>query len=220
MSDDLLQQSWFQALELQGLTERQIERAKEQLLAVSRIMDEHREAAAAISANRDYSPEGRKRKLADLMQATAQRLNRISEDVGERIDAHIAQLEQKLTPTDPPGNEVVRALRAQEIRSLLRKKTELEIVAEYLGWATGGESDEGMYAVETSPPGFALISQPEVLAQGKALRAARQHPDLSKELGQLKRFRAQILGAVETAKAELNIPQDDWVSRLAASDAA
>ena len=75
-----------------------------------------------------------------------------------------------------------------------------------------------MRAVENSP--VPVIADPAVLEQGKRARAARQQPQTTRLLSKLRRQRAILRTTLETAQAELNLPKDDPIRRIAAGETA
>jgi len=208
-----MQQQWFESLNQQNLSDEQLNQAKEQLTNINSAMAEFRTAAAHIRADARLSKEGQAADLGALAQQAADRLEHVV-DLGA-LDRRIAELGERLRPQAPDTDPVLQHLREREVRDLLRDKDELEVIGLYEELAVNARDDLSMRAIESAPASFPLISDPAILEGGKRARAERQSPDAAKTLRQLKAMRSTLESALNTARAELNLPADDVVVRIA-----
>ena len=212
---DIIQQSWFDEMEASALNEVLIEDAKRNLKRIADVVDDHRSTSAHINADADLSGKGRANRLGELANESAERLERIVANQLNDLDRAIGDLQDKVRPQSPASDPVLEHLREREIRDQLRTMDAIEVIGLYLDLAQSGRDDATMRAIEDAPAAFPLISDSAVLEQGKRARGVRQSPTVAGELAVLKRLRATLESARDTARASLGLPLDDPVSLMA-----
>jgi hypothetical protein len=163
-----------------------------------------------------YSDSGRRTRVATLGSDTLERLDQVTRSEIASLDKRIAELEILLRPQRPATDPVEEKLAQQEIRKLLRQKSELEIIVLFQELAVTGKDDLTMRAIEDAPQAFRLISDPAIIAAGRRARAERHDPNSAKLLSQLKSWRSILSAAYETAKAELDLPSS-FLENISAS---
>nr|BDD47602.1 hypothetical protein 9 [Gammaproteobacteria bacterium] len=217
MSDDIMQQQYFEMLARSQLNEAQIASAKETLSKSKEIMDKHHEAKAHINNDARLSAQGKEADLAVLSQGTYEQLKNTLGAEMNSLDKRIGELTYQLRPQAPSKDSVVEELRQQEVRAHLREMDALKVLELYESLAVSGDNDLVMRAVEEAP--FPLIDNPEIIVAGQRSRAERNDPKSAKLLVQMKQWRSVIEGALNTAQAELGIAED-YLQRVAEKGAA
>lgn len=217
--DSVLQQTRNHLLDQSDLNEAQRAAVKEVEKRVDALQADYAKEKGLIENDGDRSVQGREKDLATLKQDFAARLQRITDSEVSQIATRLAELEVQLQPQPPATDPVVQELREQEIRSLLRDKPELMIIADYQAWAVEGGNDLAMQAIENSPAFAPLIGDPSILEAGKRGRAARQSPEAAALLKQLRQRQALLRNIVQSAQAQIGLPADDPIALIAAGKA-
>lgn len=186
----------------------------QQVDRIKGFLAEYHEAAAHARKDNRFTKEGVKQELAVLAANVLPRLDTVAKVV-EQAKVRLAALREKMTINPNvigtgAGNaaegmkELMKVLREQEVRTLLRDKDALGVK---LTWFEAIEKgDQLTFDAVRSAPVFAPLITADTLAEGESRWADKRDPKVSKEVRDL----AKAIDLVERmiTKARSHIRSD------------
>lgn len=204
-------------LENEGYDAGLLEGLRDRVANVMAIIDNFRKKVGALMKNPDFTAKGKEARVAELKRTTNETL--FTELQRARCyQDQIDSLEKQRRPIDAPaGDPVVRELRAREVRDRLHGKDPLELRVLYEEAVAENKDPEMQVALEDAP--IALLPA-DVVARGKQMRAMRADPATASKINNLRVAQRVLQDTIAAAQAELELPKDDFVSRIARGEAA
>jgi hypothetical protein len=196
-----------------------LEALEEKMDLIVTVVKEFEENAARIRGNSELSDLGKSARVNQAASASADRLQHIVSDLS-KYDKRIAELQAKAAKPVLPANEMVRELRACEIRTHYSALDPLALQAEALAMAGDTRLHERLAAILDAP---VPLLDPATAEKAREAMAAAVDPETGRLIHELRVSHDAIASAVRSAMGKLHaagLPKDDPIARIAAQGVA
>lgn len=203
MRNTLFQNAAWAQIEQQQLEEAKKQQVKTMYAATNAALNDFIEQVPKIKGDPELSQAGRQSRLQNLAKKVDAIIDTATNSIITEAEQRIGEVSAILSRfVAGQADDSVRALLKVEARTCARRVDPLMLSVQYLQLARDGRDDLSCEAIEQAPF-FDSLLKPDVLEEGKAIRAARHKPDLTAELREL-RFLVEIVKSERaSAKREL-----------------
>jgi hypothetical protein len=173
-------------------------------------------ATGQIRSSADFTPSGKAGQLGRVGMEYADRLLKFDKVI-EQSQRHLSSLRDKVTisPVDP--DNVVRVLREQELRMLLRNMD--TVVVQTLWFDAIDKGDVMVFDAIRNAPSVSPLVGADALAKGELLWVDKRDPSHAKEIRDLDSALRVVIRAIADTRAHIvadaKLPESDPLAQIA-----
>lgn len=198
---DILQQSFWMALDLAAIDEQTKADAKTTLTSISTLIAQHADTKYAVRGNPDLSENGRISQLAALVTRSDATLAKLTRDTVATLESRTVELSQSLANAAGITPTVIDVMLMIERRTAAANLDPLVVQTKLIQLAQSGADDLSVLAILGASTLAPLVTL-EVAARATAYMGARKLPDAAEQLRQARELLAILNNAIATATRE------------------